>query len=117
MSDFQTTVRLDAAIKASVDKLKSVQKCTLNRLINDALAVHIETLLAEKSEAIESAQRALQAYRAADPDFEAAIADVVASETAGYVDPVEGQIVTRPVATKGESKNDKPSAIRSILDE
>ena len=94
MPDIQTTVRLDPAIMSSVDKLRSIRKLTLNRLINDALAKHVIDLLAEKAEGIEASRDALQDYLAKDPDFESAIADVVAGEVAGHADPTEGQIIT-----------------------
>jgi predicted transcriptional regulator len=116
MSDYQTTVRLDAALKSSVDHLKTLQKTTLNRLINDALAKYIGEILDEKRETLDASQHALHAYLASDPDFEAAIADIAASESAGHPDPAEGQIVTQTVHTKGAHNDDDNSSILAILD-
>ena len=116
MPDFQTTVRLDPAIKSSLDKLRSIHKLTLNRLINDAIAKHVNDLLAEKAEVIEASRDALQDYLAIDPDFEFAIADVVAGEVASHADPVEGQIIAYPVPTEGDENEHPKGAIRTVLD-
>ena len=48
----------------------------------------------KKAEGIETSRDALQDYLAKDPDFESAIADVVAGEVAGHADPTEGKIIT-----------------------
>jgi hypothetical protein len=116
MPDVQTTVRLDAAIKSSVDHLRTLQKVTLNRLINDALAKHIAELLSEKQDALDASHSALQSYLQNDPDFEAAIADIAASEAAGHPDPAEGHVATQTVRKQGDQHDTQPSSILTILD-
>lgn len=62
MPKFQTTVRLDPVLKTSIDALRKVQKVTLNRLVNDALAFYVGHLLAEKSAALATSREALGRY-------------------------------------------------------
>ena len=90
MSDFATTVRLKALVKTSVEAFQTVEKTTLNKLVNDALAFYLGHLAAEKRSQLDQALAAVEKYRSADPDFEHAIAWVAAQEAAGTIDPMDG---------------------------
>ncbi|MCB2135032.1 MAG: hypothetical protein KDE08_03675 [Rhodobacteraceae bacterium] len=97
MEKIATTIRIDAHLKAGLEKLGELRHATLNALVNQAIG----DFVVRESSALEAEMLAsiaeLRRYRQADPNFDASLAAFADAEASyGGEDPVEGTIVTAP---------------------
>ena len=87
-----TTVRLDRDVQDALNSLSKLEGRPKNKLINDAVALYIEHEAEAIANEAETALEQIKAYRAADPDFESAIAAFAESEAQyGANDTAEGR--------------------------
>lgn len=87
-----TTFRIDPVTQERLILLGRLTKTPLNRLVNQAVAHHVEISLARVEVDLEETLHRIQASRKRDPNFDAAIAQFAEAEAvmAGE-DPVEGK--------------------------
>ena len=86
-----TTFRLDPRFQRGLTLLGEVRSVPLNRLVNEAVGEYLEARSASLEADLEETLRRVRAYRKADPDFEAAIANFARAEAElAAEDPVEG---------------------------
>ena len=86
-----TTLRLSPALQLGLEMLQGVLRKPINKMVNEA----VEGFIAKRSVEIESDLKAvlaqIKAYKRADPNFEAAIAEFVDAEARlSSADPAEG---------------------------
>lgn len=89
-----TTYRLDPAVQESLLKLQRFLNVPQNRLVNEAVKVFVEQRTTQVVAAVEDLLTSVRQHRNADPNFDAAIANLVNAE-ANFAaeDTLEGSVV------------------------
>lgn len=107
-----TTVRLTPVHQVGLELLQRVLKQPVNKMVNEAVAGFIQKRTAEVESDLEGVLAQIKAYKRHDPDFIAAIRNVVDAEASfGGEDPAEGLVV------RGESVEVGPAQmmVRELL--
>lgn len=86
-----TTFRLEPQLQRRLELLSDVPRAPLSRLVNEAVHDYLDVQAARLETDLEATLERVKTYRAADPDFEHAIADFADAEAEhGADDPAEG---------------------------
>ena len=89
-----TTFRLEPRLQRGLELLSDIRRAPLNRLVNEAVHDYLSVQAARLETDLEATLQRVKAYRAADPDFEHAIARFAEAEAEHAAeDPVEGSTV------------------------
>jgi hypothetical protein len=81
-------------LQRGLELLSDIRRAPLNRLVNEAVDNYLDVQAARLETDLEATLQRVKAYRAADPDFEHAIARFAEAEAAHAAeDPVEGSTV------------------------
>ncbi len=89
-----TTFRLEPRLQRGLELLSDIRRAPLNRLVNEAVDNYLDVQATRLETDLEATLQRVKAYRAADPDFEHAIAGFAEAEAAHAAeDPVEGSTV------------------------
>jgi predicted transcriptional regulator len=89
-----TTFRLEPRLQRGLELLSYIRRAPLNRLVNEAVDDYLDVQAARLETDLEATLQRVKAYRAADPDFEHAIARFAEAEAEHAAeDPVEGSTV------------------------
>ena len=89
-----TTFRLEPRLQRGLELLSDIRRAPLNRLVNEAVDDYLDVQAARLETDLEATLQRVRAYRAADPDFEHAIARFAEAEAEHAAeDPVEGSAV------------------------
>ncbi len=90
-----TTVRLTPVLQLGLELLQRVLKQPVNKMVNEAVEGFIERRTAEVESDLEGVLAQIKAYKRRDPDFTAAVKNVVDAEVKfGGEDPAEGVVVS-----------------------
>lgn len=104
-----TTVRLDPAAQAGLNKLSEILRQPVNKLVNEAVREFVVRRSKQAEDELISALEDLRAYRKLDPDFERSSSEFIESEVSAKHDPAEGPVVSEIGPTQ--------KAVRKLLND
>jgi predicted transcriptional regulator len=108
-----TTLRLEPAIRRGLELLQDALGTTLNRLMNEALAIYVAQRTAALQRDVEASLDRIKRYRKTDQTFSKVFAAIAEEEAVhGHNDPAEGvPLLEKPGVHSGTAV----AAVRQLI--